>query len=209
MRRRRRRRLRWWQISRPTSSRWHLRRLFPRATTIFSAAAPTNATQMNTLELTRALSGLSRKIKMRGVFPADGIPFRLDLPAALIANTQTADMPGMHWVGLFIKKNGLGYFFDSYGCRPDTSYMKDAIKRNCRLWCYNKKPLQSIGSDVCGQYCLQFIYFMAKNGDLQMFLDQFSKNTESNDKKNCSLLPTIEKIFSWKKKITEASREPT
>lgn len=158
---------------------------------------------MNTLELTRALSGLPEKIKTRGVFPADGIPMRLDLPAALIANTQTSDMPGLHWVGLFIKKNGHGYFFDSYGCRPGTTYMKDAIKRNCRLWCYNKKPLQAIGSDVCGQYCLQFVYYMAKYNNLQTFLDKFSKNPESNDKKTAAFYRRLKKSLD-RKKISKA-----
>ncbi len=109
---------------------------------------------MNTLELIETLGGLPKKIKTVGVFAADQIPSRLDLPAALIANTQTSDLPGMHWVALFIKKNGVGYFFDSYGCRPGTTYMNDTIKRNCRFWCFNQKPLQSLDSDVCGTVLL-------------------------------------------------------
>ena len=46
---------------------------------------------------------------------------------------------------------------------------------------YNSKRLQSIGSDVCGDYCVLFTFFRSRNYDLKWFVELFSSNTDRND----------------------------
>lgn len=131
----------------------------------------------------QAICTLPKKIKTVGVFASDQIPKRLALPAAIVVNNDTSDKPGSHWVSLFIDKKGNANYFDSYGRPPISQYIRDAIKRNCRKWQYNKKQFQSFDSRVCGEYCINFLYNMCKSNDFRSFLDQFSRNTRFNDKK--------------------------
>ena len=68
----------------------------------------------------------------QGVHAADQIPFQKlhKLPAwSIIMNTDPHYKPGQHWVAA-MKKNGICYFFDSYGDSP--------VKYNPTLW----QPLQ-------------------------------------------------------------------
>ena len=83
-----------------------------------------------------------------GVFPRDLIPkFRGD--SSLIANTDTSNEEGTHWIAMF-KENNLCEFFDSYGRPPfENSYVGFNVK-------YNEMKLQSDYSEVCGEYCLYF-----------------------------------------------------
>ena len=101
---------------------------------------------MNTLELIEALSLVPKKVKTVDVYASDEIPIKIELPAAIISNTQPSYMRGLHWTALFVDKSGSAYFFDSYGRLPDTTYMRNAIKRNCRSYRFSRKRLQSLDS---------------------------------------------------------------
>ena len=84
---------------------------------------------MNTLQLERAMKGLSGKTV--GVFASDRIHLTLGFPSAIIMNTQEHWKPGEYWVALYIDENGYGYYFDSYGMPPYVSYYINRINRNC------------------------------------------------------------------------------
>ena len=94
---------------------------------------------MNTNEITRAISGLSAN--SIGVYAADHIPSRLSHPAAVMANLDTADKPGSHWVAFYIDGNARGTFFDSYGLPPTSRHHVERIRRNCTLFKWNKKKM--------------------------------------------------------------------
>ena len=56
----------------------------------------------------------------QGVFPSDVLPISIkQYPACFIANVDKSNMPGSHWIAIYIDKDKQGTFFDSYGNKPE------------------------------------------------------------------------------------------
>ena len=97
-------------------------------------------------------------------------------------NTDPHYKPGQHWVAA-MKKNGICYFFDSYGDSP--------VKYNPVFWrplqdCIrSKKDYQQTLSTVCGDYCLFFLrLFNLKDFPTDFdYLDEYldENDDEAND----------------------------
>jgi len=117
---------------------------------------------------------------MRGVFPSDKLPVVNNYPSALIANTDSRDQPGTHWIAMYFVTSDESEFFDSYGFPPETYDMDGYIVRENT--CYNDKPLQGLNSDVCGDYCLFYLLHRARNVDLNTIQAKFKRyDTQWND----------------------------
>jgi hypothetical protein len=75
---------------------------------------------MNTLEIDHVLkTHPSTSNVFKGVYARNRLPRRLNVPSALIGNTNPDDQPGTHWVALYIDANSRGEYYDPTG----------------RLWC--------------------------------------------------------------------------
>ena len=101
--------------------------------------------------------------QFEGVFAADQIPKHVrSYPAGMIINTDPSHLPGEHWLALHFPSAKEVEFFDSYGFPPVaygdhfTKALKD--KQVTR----NRKSLQSADPNVCGYYCLFFLYHKAR-----------------------------------------------
>lgn len=134
---------------------------------------------MNTRQLTRSLNN---NIIFGGVFPKD-IFISTPLTEGIhIVNTDPASLPGAHW--FVVEKNGdNAMIFDSYGAiSPVATEMNDIvthIARYCRNIDMNIPTLQSLDSNVCGDYCL--LYTAAREygystGEILLSLLQFSSS---------------------------------
>ncbi|XP_018396617.1 PREDICTED: uncharacterized protein LOC108774886 [Cyphomyrmex costatus] len=71
---------------------------------------------MNSLQLWAALQNIP--CDTIGVYAADEIPTFWGKPAAIIANTDDHTKPGTHWVAMYVGRDGVGHYFDSYGLPP-------------------------------------------------------------------------------------------
>jgi len=102
---------------------------------------------MNTVDLDRLIS---RYVKcFDGVFSSDRLPPN---PSMLVSNTYPYDMPGEHWVIIYISANGdYGELFDSFG-RPPTDDFNSYMNKHCSKWTYNRNQLQSVASNFCGLF---------------------------------------------------------
>ena len=98
-----------------------------------------------------------------GVFPRDRVP-RYIGDGSLIANTDKSTEEGTHWVTMY-KENNICEFFDSYGRPP---FKNKFTGKNFK---HNKIKLQSIYSDVCGQYCLYFLYHRSRGITLDQIVE--------------------------------------
>jgi hypothetical protein len=139
---------------------------------------------MDSVQILHKLKKLNRKhgnIYQVGVFAADTLPVIYNKPAAFVANTDTQDRPGSHWVAFFIPKRGKPEYFDSYGLSAMVEGHLDFCS-NGSTWLYNKKEFQSVTSKVCGQYCLAFLSSRMSGMSLKRFQTRFSSNTRINDK---------------------------
>ena len=90
------------------------------------------------------------------------------------------DQPGTHWVAMFFISPWESEFFDSYGFPPDTYGMDGYIERDATR--YNNKPFQGLTSDTCGDYCLFYLFHLARNVDMDAIQAKFrSHDTQWND----------------------------
>lgn len=102
-------------------------------------------------------------------------------PTAFVFNTDDHTKSGMHWVAVYVNESNNGWYFDSYGLPPFVPDHINRLRRNCKHFRWNSIQLQSESSDVCGQYCLMFLYYMSSGLGMEKFLNNFSADLEKND----------------------------
>lgn len=117
-----------------------------------------------------------------GVFAADTLPHRITTkPALLIVNSDPISKPGTHWLAMSIDACGKGFYFDSYGQRPNVPLHERFLSRVCKSWTYNHVDLQALDSSVCGQYCCMYLLFKAHGFTMTDFVKCFSNDCAQND----------------------------
>jgi hypothetical protein len=55
------------------------------------------------------------------------------------------------------------------------------LRRNCKRFRWNTIQLQSVSSDVCGQFCIMFLDYMSSGLGFEKFLENFSADLVKND----------------------------
>ena len=118
----------------------------------------------------------------KNVYAADELPLKVNLPAALIVNTDCSYNEGRHWLAVHINSHEQAEYFDSFGIPPSNPNFILFMQRNSKMWSYNNVTLQSNFSNVCGKYCLMYLYFKTQNYSLLDFVNNFSADRISNDK---------------------------
>ena len=123
-----------------------------------------------------------------GTFACDEIPKKPKKVAnfSLVVNVDPADKPGSHWIGIIFSRNVL-YFVDSYGrTYKDHELFPGIFTRNIRKFIgdlkvvCNRKMLQQLVSNACGDYAVYFIREITKNG-FRKAMSVFSENLKKND----------------------------
>ena len=152
---------------------------------------------MNTLQIEKYLSTLP--VHNVGVHAADCLPHIISPSTALVVNTDPHNEGGTHWVAFYLDENyndgrGMIEYFDSYGQPPHLHYYQGFLRRNARRYLYNEHRLQSDNTQVCGQYCLVYLYLRTKF-DLKMleFVQLFG-DTASSTTHNDAL---VERLFNF------------
>ena len=140
---------------------------------------------MDTIQLTLTLrkDNFTRGL-FQGEYPSDQPPLSvLHYQALFIANVDTSDKPGSHWVGFYFTKEQEGEFLDSYGSPPSkySGTFTTFLNNNSDQWTFNTVTLQSISSKVCGHYCLHFSLYRSRHISMSTIVHRFSKNTSKND----------------------------
>jgi hypothetical protein len=95
---------------------------------------------------------------------------------------------GSHWVALVIDDDKKGMYFDPYGVDVPLE-ITNLLKSNQYKIYHTNKNIQSLMSNLCGFFCLGFIYFLTvskqrtKNiiNDTSIFLDLFEDLDKVND----------------------------
>lgn len=138
---------------------------------------------MNELQVQNyMLKNAKIKLHFKGVYSSDLLPWRLAKKGIYVVNTDPSTEPGSHWVVLStfdLHKNIVDYF-DSYGKTPIQEVL-ELLLRNGFFCRYNTKILQSSTSNVCGNYCIFFAYFMSYGYSMKEFVALFSDNVQRND----------------------------
>ena len=92
-----------------------------------------------------------------GVFPIDNLPtFISSYPLFLVVNTQCHNLPGEHWIAIFIDKTKRGEVFDSFAMPPNI-LLSRWMNRFSRTWTTNVRSFQNPLSATCGAYVIYFV----------------------------------------------------
>ena len=126
-----------------------------------------------------------------GVYPADKLPANggnNNKSRCFVANTHNHDEPGEHWVAFYFPLRGTREYFDSYGLPPWKHYFDLFLGEH---YVMSAKPLQSLNSSSCGQYCILFLALRGRGLSMTEILQMFSTNTRQNDKIATDFYETI------------------
>ena len=131
-----------------------------------------------------ALLNRTSSCAFKRVYPSDQLPTSVSsYPALFIANVDTSEKPGSHWVAFYFTKDKEAEFFDSYGLPPSnyTGTFTSFLNNNSSSWKFNTLTLQSMTSKVCGHYGLYFALFRCRNISMSSIVYRFSNNKQRND----------------------------
>ena len=143
---------------------------------------------MNSLEIEGILTQNKWNIfKFLGCFAADELPIVSlnGTSTCFIANVDPSSEKGSHWVSFVITKNGnLEYFcplgISFYHWPLFVNYIRNIMSFNNILM--NRKRIQSIGSNVCGIICMEFLIKRDRGMSFSLILNSYSTiNFLSND----------------------------
>lgn len=89
------------------------------------------------------------------------------------------NMGNQHWTCLFVK-NKKGVYFDSYGV-----IYPNEVKQFCPDLIYSDDTIQTLGSVLCGYFCLYFLYYMTNQyqKSLSYTLNNFNAQFDDDEKK--------------------------
>lgn len=91
----------------------------------------------------------------RGVFSVDTLPYTFSLPATFIVNTQASNLPGEHWICVYIDKVQRGEYADSFAMPPPLKVCQ-WLNEVCVSWIWNKLCVQHLLSTTCGAHVIFF-----------------------------------------------------
>lgn len=142
---------------------------------------------MNTIQLSAIMDKILANTHFLGVLACDQLPKRAvqKLPSSVIINTHSSDLPGEHWLAVYITEDRVGCFFDSFGNSPSNKMFPPSVYEFLRITCtslqFSNKQVQGFTSVTCGQHCVFFLYQMSRGLDYDDVICKYSDDLAKND----------------------------
>ena len=120
-----------------------------------------------------------------GAYPYDELPERPTGDFSLIVNTEKGTEPGDHWIPIICKDNHM-FFVDSFGRAPASQLFSKEFKETVLEFMagykkhWNRRMVQYIFSNVCGEYAIYFIKEMQEKS-MHVALAIFGIDLRKND----------------------------
>ena len=125
---------------------------------------------------------MSRSVFLN-VYSRRNLPSQIkSYPTSFIINTDTRNLPGRHWVAIYINKQKSGEYFDSFG-RPPSRDINSWLNRYCLRWrcVLTNKILQNPFSLLCGAYTLFYVNERPLVNKVSTLLRHFTTDPYQND----------------------------
>ena len=129
---------------------------------------------MNELEISHFLAtNPSTRQKFLGVYAADELNISITkFPAFVIANTDTRNQGGKHWVCLYFNDNGQCDYFDSLGSEAKPEFIP-FILRHSQFYVCLQDRIQDKGTDSCGLFCIDFAEARCLGTSFKLYVNRF------------------------------------
>jgi len=116
-----------------------------------------------------------------GVFSMDKLPFAVPhYPFFMIVNTQAHNLPGEHWIVIFINRNKYGEVFDSLAL-PLAQPLIRWMNQFTHSFTKSHLTYQHVFSSTCGAFAL--FYILHRLQDRDCMTKYFSSSVIVNDKR--------------------------
>ena len=97
---------------------------------------------------------------------------QISFPSAYVFNLDPSYKLGVHWVPVYIDREGFPEYFDSFE-RPPPREIKDFLCTYAESWNYNHVPVQELYSMKCGQFVVFYIYQRCSGLTLQFVIRKY------------------------------------
>ncbi len=148
---------------------------------------------MDSTDLSRCLrSDPTCNSLFAGVYAADELPRTMVGESLLLVNTDISSGFGIHWTAMYVSSQGTAEFFDSTGHPPEhyCDGFRQFLINNGPNYKFQKRRLQSVGSRLCGQYCLFYALRRCQGWTLDRVVDYFDGQTpQQNDEVIAKMFP--------------------
>ena len=116
-----------------------------------------------------------------GIFSRDTLPTSIQrLPVLFVVNTQTSNLPGQHWVAVYISSEKRGELFDSLATPVSLKLMRWMNTFTVK-WRPSKMRIQNPLSAYCGAFVAYFVLTRLKAKSMEACLQLFTKDLSFND----------------------------
>ena len=117
-----------------------------------------------------------------GVYAMDDLPkFIPHYPFMAVINTQSHNLSGEHWIGIYIDKNRRGEVFDSLAI-PTSLFLMRWLNRHTRSWRKNSHRYQNPLSLSCGGFVLFYVLHRSECDMMECVTNRFSASYPTNEK---------------------------
>jgi hypothetical protein len=135
-----------------------------------------------------------------GVFARDAfVEFARRRPPgdyAVVFNTHDSGRSGEHWIA-YVRRNGEGWYFDSYG-RPPDAYpdVTEALTydRSVDVVLWNGERLQGLSTTACGDYCVLFILLCCRGWTFERILSRLARVPDS-ERRDHAVRATLLRLY--------------
>ena len=117
----------------------------------------------------------------QGIYSVDNLPSVVRPPAFIVLNTDTHNLPGKHWMVIFIDEDLCGEVFDSLAL-PVSDFIIRFMNRHSRQWICNQVAYQPVTSTRCGVYVLYYVTQRLYYSSLKDFCRTLSANVNVNER---------------------------
>ena len=117
-----------------------------------------------------------------GAFPVDRLPdlHLNNFPVMLVVNTDPHNLPGRHWISIFIDGDRQGEVFDPLAS-PLSNHVMRFMNRWTRRWMTNHNMYQHPRSHACGVFVLYHLLNRLCYPSLTALLQTLSPNPMENE----------------------------
>lgn len=149
---------------------------------------------MNSLELATVIAkDETVQYQFQGVYSANNLPRRLQKGQSLILNCCNSNLPGKHWLCLYQNSDDVLEMFDSFGNSPNVYGLNEKLPYS-NIYIYNRKQLQGWTSNVCGVYCLFYLYYKTRDFPVDKIVNSaFSNDYNQND---CIVVDYVKQLYN-------------